>query len=152
MRWSKGYLQVFRKYGKDLFLGMCRGSFSCFDMWNTIMPAFVLSVASVFCNVTLSLYGGIAGEDMWIALMSIGEFVLDMYGMLYGIGLITTLTEWKKIHAPAGKKIFYTFTFPIFMFTYIPISLASLFVEVSWKPIEHSFSADRCLLNEVRKS
>ncbi len=152
MRWSKGYLQVFRKYGKDLFLGMWKGSFSCFDMWNTIMPAFVLSAVSVLCNLTLSLYGGIAGEDMMIALSSIGEFVLDMYGMLYGIGLVTTITEWKKIHASSRKKILYTFTVPLFMFTYIPISFASLFVEVSWKPIEHSFSADRCLLNEVRKS
>ena len=35
------------------------------------------------------------------------------------IGLITTLTEWKKIHCSGWKKIAYTFTFPLFMFTYI---------------------------------
>ena len=36
----------------------------------------------------------------------------------------------------------YTFTFPLFMFTYIPISFAALFASrVTWKPIVHTRSA-----------
>ena len=31
----------------------------------------------------------------------------------------------------------YTFTFPLFMTTYVPITIASLFGKVEWKPIEH---------------
>lgn len=38
MRWSKGYLQVFRKYASELFSGIARGSFSCYDMTMNIMP------------------------------------------------------------------------------------------------------------------
>jgi ABC-type uncharacterized transport system permease subunit len=37
----------------------------------------------------------------------------------------------------ALKKILYTFTFPIFMFTYIPISAVALVKKVEWKPICH---------------
>ena len=34
--------------------------------------------------------------------------------------------------------IFYAFTFPLFMFTYIPISVTALLVDPGWKPIRHS--------------
>lgn len=39
------------------------------------------------------------------------------------------------------KKVIYAFTFPLFMFTYIPISFAALFSKGEWKPIEHRVSA-----------
>ena len=39
LRWARGYLQVFGKYGKDLLRGIAHGSFSCFDMTMNIMPA-----------------------------------------------------------------------------------------------------------------
>ena len=31
----------------------------------------------------------------------------------------------------------YTFTFPVFMLTYVPICIVSLFAKVEWKPILH---------------
>ena len=36
------------------------------------------------------------------------------------------------------QKIGYVFTFPVFMFTYIPISIAALVRKVEWKPNYHS--------------
>ena len=56
LRWSKGYLQVFRGYGAKLLRGAAGGSFSCYDMAAAIMPAFVLSAAAIVCN------GGGAGS------------------------------------------------------------------------------------------
>ena len=58
--------------------------------------------------------------------------------LLYG--LLTVLCEWKQIQIPNYKKILYVFTFPLFMFTYIPISLAALVRKVEWKPIYHTGS------------
>ena len=61
-------------------------------------------------------------------------------------GLFTTITEWKNIHTTPAKKVLYTFTFPIFMLTYIPISLVALFSrKVQWKPIEHHRADQRVL-------
>jgi len=45
------------------------------------------------------------------------------------------------------KKILYTFTFPIFMFTYIPIAIVALFKKVEWYPITHNIVKT---LEEVR--
>lgn len=142
MRWSRGYLQVFGGYGKALTLGALRGSFSCFDMAMTIMPAFILSAVSIFCNVTLGICGAMAGDDLMIALQSIGETLRNMYVTLFVLGAVTTLSEWKRIYTSTGKKLLYMFTFPVFMFTYLPISVAALFFKTEWKPIAHTKRMD----------
>ena len=141
LRWSKGYLQVFRGYGAKLLRGAAGGSFSCYDMAAAIMPAFVLSATAIVCNVTAAVLGAVHGEDLTIALWSVGQMLLNMYLTLFVLGAITTVTEWKRIHTKAVKKVLYAFTFPLFMFTYIPISFAALFSKGEWKPIEHRVSA-----------
>ncbi|MBQ9563089.1 MAG: glycosyltransferase family 2 protein [Lachnospiraceae bacterium] len=143
MRWSRGYLQVFRNYGLKLLAGIRRGSFSCFDMTMTILPAFILSALSVICNLTLGIWGAVAGEDVMIAVASVAETLRNMYLMLFVLGAITTYTEWSHIRAKAGRKILYLFTFPVFMFTYLPIALVSLFKKTEWKPIRHTVSVQK---------
>ena len=138
MRWSRGYLQVFGGYGRQLLQGALRGSFSCFDMAMTIMPAFILSTLSLVSDVSLSIWGACIGDNVMIAVESIASLLGSMYATLFVIGAITTLTEWKHIYTTSVKKIFYAFTFPLFMFTYIPISVAALLVDPGWKPIRHS--------------
>ncbi len=142
-RWAKGYLQVLQCYGKDLLRGVFRGSFSCFDMAMNIMPAFVLSTVSIACNIVLCVMGLVQGGDLWIAVQSAGQLLWGMYATLFIIGAITTITEWRAIRTSPAKKIFYIFTFPLFMATYVPISLSVLFRKVEWQPIEHRVSADQ---------
>ncbi len=137
MRWAKGYLQVFKKYGKELFKGIFRGDFSCFDMTMNIMPAVVLSVLCAAINGFAAFAAVLSGGSLLPVVFSLGESIFNMYLTLFTIGAITTATEWKQIHTKTAKKIFYVFTFPLFMFTYIPISVAAIFRKVEWKPIEH---------------
>lgn len=146
LRWSKGYLQVFRKYGKRMIKGCMKGNFSCFDMTMSIMPAFILSAMSVILNLVIGVRGAYAGDDITIALKSIGEMLGNMYLTLFAVGIITTVSEWKHIKTSAKRKIAFSFTFPLFMFTYIPISIRALFGKCEWKPIIHSVSASDMLL------
>ena len=141
MRWSQGYLQVFRDYGARLLRGIFRGSFSCFDMSMAIRPAFVLSTVSILVNLTLGVVGALAGDNLLVAFESVGQMLLNMYLTLLVLGGITTVTEWNQIRTSSVKKFVYVFTFPLFMFTYIPISLAAFFCKPQWKPIEHRVSA-----------
>ena len=53
---------------------------------------------------------------------------------LFAFGAVTMIAEWKRIAGPAWKKVLYTFTFPFFMLTYVPISIAALVGKVEWKP------------------
>ncbi len=145
LRWAKGFYQVFAKYGKDLIGNIFRGKrnrFSSYDMTMTIMPAMLVSSISILVNGFFyltgffDLFGG--KEIIQLTSMAMLKSVGWYYVILFIIGLITTLTEWRKIHCSAWKKIAYTLTFPLFMFTYIPISVVALFKDVEWKPIAHT--------------
>ena len=142
-RWCKGALQVFGRYWTELLRGILHGRFACFDMTMTTMPAFILSAAGIFSNLTLAVLGAVAGDDLWIAVQSVAEMALHMYLTIFIIGVITTVTEWRQIHTAAVKKVLYTFTFPLFMFTYIPIAVSVLFRKTEWRPIEHRVSSEK---------
>lgn len=137
LRWAKGNIQVYKKHAVSLLKGIFRGDFACFDMTMSIMPAIVLTVAATIANIAIFLLGLSTGQNIMIAIQSAAEALWHSYLLMLAMAALTTLTEWKQIHICAAKKIMYTFTFPLFMATYIPISLCALFARVEWKPIEH---------------
>lgn len=143
MRWAKGFYQVFRRYGKDLVKNMFkRRNFACFDMLMTIAPALIITITTLTVNTGFLLYGicnpsaGLPVAEA--ALLSIAKMLIGYYLILFGLGLLTTLTEWKKIQCSPLRKIMFTFTFPCFMLTYIPIAICALFKKVKWVPIQHT--------------
>lgn len=149
LRWSKGFYQVFRKYGRRLAKGIIEGRFSCFDMLMTLMPAMLLTLMSIVVNAVAIPFGIISGsEHLPMLAATLAETLLGFYAIFFFLGAITTITEWKQIHCKNIKKIVYVFTFPIFMLTYVPISIIALFKKVEWKPIKHSVSKS---LSEICK-
>ena len=147
LRWSKGFYQVFMNYGKNLIKGTAKGSFSCYDMLMTIMPAMLLTLLSIAVNIVAIPLGVIADSiHLPVLIDTLIRTIFIFYGVFYFFGLMTTLTEWEQIHCSAIKKVMYTFTFPIFMLTYVPISIIALFKNVKWEPIKHSVSKS---INEI---
>ena len=138
LRWAKGYVQVFLRYGGQLLRGAAKGSWSCFDMSMSILPAFILTSLCLLANITLTVLGLMQGAGVWFAIRSLLECLGSILATLLVLGGITTVTEWHRIHATTAQKLVYTLTFPLFMLTYLPISLAALFMKVEWKPIHHS--------------
>ena len=142
LRWSRGYLQVFRHYGAALFRGIFRGSFSCYDMTMHIMPAAVLTGASLVVNLGAAVVNCVSGGDWSVLALCLLQTFLSLYLTVFVLGVITTVTEWDNIYCSAAKKVWYAITFPVFMFTYIPIVIVSLFHNPAWQPIHHSRSVD----------
>ena len=143
MRWAKGYIQVMGKFGLKLVRGIfSKKCTSCFDMSCTILPALVLSILSVVVNFAAGVTLAIMGENILPLLISFAMTIGGMYALLFVLGTITVITEWKKIHCSTFKKIFYAFTFPIFMISYVPVTMAALFARNEWKPIEHNNPKD----------
>ncbi len=139
MRWAKGGVQVFQKYGHKLLKGVfSKNAFSCFDMTMAIMPAFMLSVLGVASNIIAISIGLCEGDNFWVAFLSVLETLRNCYLMLFIIGLITTVFQWKQIYTTNLKKIAYLFTFPLFMMMYIPIAFIAIFIKVEWKQIKHT--------------
>ena len=142
LRWSKGFYQVDARYGLPLLRGIFRGRFSCYDMLATVAPGMLLTIAGICFNLIILL--ACLGEPPYLARLVIEETVgfiasagFNFYLGLFFFGLATTCAEGRQIRMPARKKLFYLFTFPVFMFTYVPISLAALVQHVEWKPICH---------------
>lgn len=147
LRWAKGFYQVFAKYGKSLIESIfTKRSFYCYDMFVTIMPALFLTLTSTAVNlifftigfINIETYPELMRETTNAVMMSI----INSYLVLFAMGLLTTITEWKNINCSPMKKIKYVFSFPIFIFTYVPISIAALFKfkKIEWKPITHSIT------------
>lgn len=54
------------------------------------------------------------------------------------MGLLTTVVEHRHIHCKQKWRIITNlFTFPLFMFSYIPLTVAALFLKVDWVPTPH---------------
>lgn len=150
LRWSRGIYQVFRHYGAKLFLGEFTNPkgyrFACYDLLMTIAPAMLLMVTSLVVNSTaliLGVTGAIAYASMiataaWSVMFSFFFFGIFMY--IFGV--ITTITEWKKIRGTRMQKIGATLTFPLYVLTYIPIAIVALFKKPKWKPTSHTISVD----------
>ncbi|MBQ7108898.1 MAG: glycosyltransferase family 2 protein [Clostridia bacterium] len=141
LRWAKGFYQVFKNYSVKLVKGIFKGNFGCFDMLMTLSPAMLLTLMSVIINIVAIPVGIITNSPHLMDLVStLAQTLLNFYGMFFFLGTITAITEWKQIHASAKKKVLYLFTFPLFMLTYVPISIVALFRKIEWKPITHSVS------------
>ena len=118
-------------------------------MTMTIMPALIISILTLLnCLICVIVGLALGWELSRIGYSLFGAF-WSIYSTLWIIGTITTITQWEKIHCGAFKKIFYAFTFPLFMLTYLPISITALFKKVEWTPIAHNRVKT---LDEITKS
>lgn len=148
MRWTKGFYQVLFTYGRHMFKSIGKfHRFAAYDMLMVVGPAMLLTLMCLLVNVTFiavgSLSHGFLATDAEIE-MAIGSIIMMlayMYGTFFVMGLSTTITEWKHIHCPQKWRIFTNLlTFPLFMFTYVPLTVAALFLKVDWVPTPHDVS------------
>ncbi len=148
MRWTKGFYQVFFTYGSQLVKSFAiLRRFAAYDLFMTVAPGNLLSLISVLVNVTFLIVGslshGFLATDRELA-MCFGSIAMtfgSMYLTFFVLGLLTTVFERRHIHCPSRLRVFANlFTFPLFMFTYLPITVAALFLKVDWVPTQHGVS------------
>jgi cellulose synthase/poly-beta-1,6-N-acetylglucosamine synthase-like glycosyltransferase len=141
MRWTKGFYQVFSAYGGRLLRGIFRDrSFQCYDMLMIIAPATLLTLTSLAVNACFILAGAAMEDPAMIraAAEAFGGCLLSIYFSLFAFGAVTLIAEQKRIHCSRFRQILFLFTFPVFIFTYIPMAVAALRKKVTWKRIPHT--------------
>ncbi len=140
-RWLKGTLQVLYRYRKPLWKSMISGNWASIDLFIYSFPMFFLT-SVIFClNFILGVMVSSADQSVWGFLRVVGGHLVGMYGGLLFSSASAMLTEYKKIIAPGWKKILYTLTFPLYVFTYIPLAPIALCKRLSWTPISHTVTA-----------
>lgn len=144
LRWSKGNLQCWKKYHKDLVMGFIKNhNLSCVDMYLNNLAAFIQVVSIVVLLIgfverifTTKMVFNIAG--IIAMLMScLGTFVVTLFVTLY---------NKKSVSAMIPSLILFT----VFILTWFPINVVSLFKrDVKWKQIGHSKNVK---IDEIIKS
>lgn len=139
LRWVKGSLQVLAGYGPRLLEQLVRTRrFACFDLVMSMVPAVVPVAAGLLLNgVALFL----SPPEHW-ATAAVPSPALLLKALLpaLAMGCLITFAQWRALAAPAGKKLGYILTFPLFLATFVPISAAAFVLRVRWTPIPHTCS------------
>lgn len=138
-RWARGMFQVIRHYGWGLLRGALCLRWPCFDMAMNILPAFLLSTLQLLSITALFvidlLVTGVFSKVLFHFLL---DFLVFGYGIFWLLGALAMLSEWRHIHCRKRRAVLLLFAFPVFMLSYIPISVAALCARrVEWQAIEH---------------
>ncbi len=142
LRWARGFLQVFRRYGWGLFRGIFKNKgnrFSCLDLFVTTLPFIFVTILALL-GYTVGVIWSLATQSpnlLWDVLVGV-EAVGISYLTFFLMGLPTIITEWRSINSTPKRKILSLFTFPMYMFTWVFVGIAALFKKVEWTPIQHN--------------
>ncbi len=149
MRWTKGFYEVFFSYGRDLVKGISKGRFASYDMLMTIAPGMILTLLSFSVNATYLVIGSLSHGFFATQAeldMCVGSLIMtfaSLYVTFLILAAITTVSERSHIHArKRWRVVANVFTFPLFMMTYVPITVAALFKKVEWVPTKHDIAVD----------
>lgn len=138
LRWSKGFLQVFRYYGFELIRhGIRERDFSSLDFSLMLCPFMVLAIVRLVLGFIFALFGFVTWQSQISAASSLITTTLSsVLGMMVFVSL-TMIVEHNKLGATKKELFAYALSFPIFMLSYVPISFQAVFSKSEWKPIVH---------------
>lgn len=136
-RWAQGGIQVSMRYVGAMLRGIFTGgwvSYASFETTTLSLWGFALATLSGALALLLTLLdGGLAG-----LLRGLMTAFFWSYVSIFAMGSLTLAMEWKRIRATGRQKLCYLFTFPFFMMTFLPITLAAPFQKFHWSPITHT--------------
>lgn len=138
LRWSKGFLQVFRYYGGELVRHAVRErDFSAVDFTLLLCPFTVLTIARVSLGMLFALFGFVTWESQLSAVSNWGIGIVMSVVIMMVLAALTIIVERDRIGASNKELFAYVLSFPIYMLSYVPISFQAIFAKAEWKPIVH---------------
>jgi len=143
-RWSQGGIQIAFRYTGTLFRGWFQGGWASWSSFETTTLS-LWGVSLMFLSGIMTMILSILSAGVVNTLITLLIGVLTSYVSFAGIGLLTLLTEWKRIRATSMQKVMGVLSFPLYMITWLPISALAGLRKFQWTPIEHTVavSADK---------
>ena len=133
LRWSKGNLQCWKHYHRDLVKGFVKNhNLSCIDMYLNNLAAFIQVVSIIVLIV--GFIEKIVNESFTFTIAGIIGMIVS-YLFTVAVSLFVTVYNKKSVTAMISSIILFT----IFVITWFPINVVSLFKkEVKWDHIGHN--------------
>ena len=138
LRWSKGFLQVFRYYGPALIKRAVRErDFSAVDFTLLLCPFTLLGVARLLLGWLSAAFGFVTWQSQLNSMTGwVSGIVVTVISMM-ALAALTIVVERDHIGASNKELFAYVLSFPIYMLSYVPISFQAIFSKAQWKPITH---------------
>ena len=138
--WTKGHLRVLGHYGGSLLkMSVCKARFAPADMLLSLFFfaffGLVALISSLFTTIVTFALGALTVTVFVERLFLILAFPYFLF-FLYGVYIL--ISEWPRIHAPTSKKLFSAFTYPLFMFSNLPLVVTAAFDRAIWRKVERS--------------
>ena len=138
LRWSKGFLQVFRYYGPALIKRAVRErDFSAVDFTLLLCPFTVLAVIRVIMGVLFAAFGFVTWQSQLSWAGGWASSLVTAVVTMMALAALTIIVERDQIGATNKELFAYVLSFPIYMASYVPISFQAIFAKPQWKPIAH---------------
>ena len=156
IRWAKGRIACFLSYFGRLFRGIFapakhrmnfKKRFSCYDMIFYGVPYFLVTGAlGIVCFFSDCISGVIQQGAEYFAVCfreilpsfpTLVKALVSSYLLCLLKGALVAGRERRHINCPTSKLVGYVLLWPWFNITNIPLTVASLFMKVKWKPIKH---------------
>ncbi|RSX54894.1 glycosyltransferase, group 2 family protein [Bifidobacterium dolichotidis] len=141
LRWSKGFLQVFRYYGMPLIRrAVTERDFSAIDFTLLLCPFTVLGILRIFLGALFAAFGFVSWSSQLGSLINWSNGILWSLLFMMALAALTIIVERDQIGATNRELVAYVLSFPIYMLSYVPISFQAIFSKAEWKPIVHKGS------------
>ena len=138
LRWSKGFLQVFRYYGPALIRrAIHERDFSCIDFTLLLCPFMLLAMIRIALGAIYAAFGFVSWSSQLGSLFNWMNGIVWSLLFMMALAALTIVVERKQIGATNKELFAYVLSFPIYMLSYVPISFQAIFSKAQWKPIEH---------------
>lgn len=141
-RWLKGNVAAIKEYWSGVVgrIGK-KGGFACYDFLMNMSPLLIWQFA-VSINLIGMIYALIMQYNVTGFLIFYGIILAITYLTMYMMGFSVFLTEKDRIHCPKGKRVLYSFTFPLFLFSFVIVLFLVFFGKTEWRPIKHDKAID----------
>lgn len=146
-RWAQGGIQVTFKYTKEYPKGLAKGGSVAWSTFEAITLSLWGLGFAFLCGV-LSFVSATVNGGVFAAVISSVVALGGTYLSMAAMAAWTLVTEWKRIRATTGKKIMSIFCFPLYVLTWMPISILAIFRKFEWTPIEHTEAVSLSALEE----
>lgn len=133
LRWSKGNLQCWKRYHRDLIKGFWKNhNISCIDMYLNNLASFI-QVVSIFV-IAIGFIEKMITTNIVFNLTGIITLVISYLGTFL-VTLFVTVYNKKSVSAMIPSLILFT----LFIITWFPINVVSLFKkDIKWQNIGHN--------------
>ena len=138
-RWMRGLMQIMGKNGSTLLHSMFgSGNFACYDLLINSLAAVLMGLGFIMNTIMFAVGLATPGFETGPVVIAALLALAGTYAGLYFTGLLTLITEWRRIPSRASRKILFSFTYPFFMASFMAALAVAISGGTQWKPIRHT--------------